>query len=1803
MKRPGSFIIAAFTAALLLATSIRGAENFLVFEPAGQPKGKHIVLLAGDEEYRSEEALPMLAKILSQRHGFKCTVLFSVDPDGTINPNRQESISNPAALDSADAIVMALRFRKWPEEAMQHFEKAFRRGVPIIALRTSTHAFQYPGDHPLNAYNNFGENVVGEEWVTHWGRHKAEATRGIIEPSAKDHPLLKGVQDVFGDTDVYEAYPPSDAKVLMRGQVLKGMKPRDPPASYKKRRASDRQEQDVNDPMMPIAWVREHKNESGKVNKVFTTTMGSATDLQSEGLRRMVVNALYWGLGLDVPQNANVNYVGEFNPTMYGFNGYLKGKRPSDYGLEKPAPRPRSGVNPLKLNPEDHVAILGNALPDRMQHNGFFETLVHSYLPEHKLVFRNLAAAGDEVQTWFRSENFGSRDEWLRKVQADVVLAFYGFNESIHGPAGLEQFKANLDKFLKEMKSGNFSGKGNPQVVLFSPIADEKHQDPNFPDPAENNQNIALYTAAMREVAAANEVPFVNLYEPSLDLYRQSAQRGESLTVNGHYLTPEGERLLAPVIFEQLFGVKPPTGDLEQLRAAVNEKNRQWHQRYRTIDGYNVYGGRSALAYQEGKPGFISDRTPPEGYVSNYRVMQEEMSQRDVLTANRDQKIWAAAQGKDYQVDDSNLPPVTPVPSNKPGPEPEGRHEFVSGEEAIRKMKLHDGTKINLFADEKEFPDLINPVQMAWDIKGRLWVAVWPNYPERTPTSTKGDSLVIFEDTNRDGKADRMTTFADDLNAPTGFQFYKDGVLLMQAPDLWFLRDTDGDGRADYRERVLMGMDSADSHHTANAICLDPGGAIYLSDGVFHRTQVETSAGATRNMDAAIYRFEPRTGRFETYISYGFANPHGRVFDYWGNDFVTDATGNNTYFGPAFSGYLDFEKGKHPGMKQFWERPARPCPATGILTSRHFPEEFQGNFLNLNVIGFLGVYRVNVSEDGSGLKGETLTHLIEGSDPNFRPICISTGPDGAVYFADWHNPIIGHMQHHLRDPSRDKQHGRIYRITYEGRPLMEPAKIDGQPVPALLDLLKEPENQVREWAKIELGERETDEVISATKKWAAALDKNDPEYEHHMMEALWVHQWMNVVDRELLNRMLNSPEPRARAAAGRVLCYWRDRVPNSLDLFRKLAEDEHPRARLEAVRAASFYRTHAAAEVALLALKHPMDYYLNYCLTETLRQLEPYWRSAIRDGVPLAGDNPAGIDRLIGSLTTAEIERLPRTIGVLTALLTRPGVLEASRLIALDELSKRKNSSRVTELLQEIAKLKSDDYASVEALSRLLAMMSQGELQSARPQILDLANHGQFASLRQSAWASLAIADGGFDKAWAEASRKPSALVELVSGIPQILDPDLRTRAAAKVKPLIRKAPAGFQDPDAAPSSGRYLRIELPRVGTLSLAEVQIMSGGKNVARSGRARQSSTAHGGRADRAIDGNTDGSYGSGAITHTRENERNPWWEIDLGQPYPIESVIIWNRGSDGDQLAQRLDGFTLALLDENRKEVFKQSAIPAPQKKGEYKIGGVDLAGALRGAAIEALVSVPGEHEQTFATLADLIVDGENVPAAAQGIRTLPRATWKEQPAAKAAPALVAWARQTPVEARTSPDYLAAIQVADELAGLLPASTATSLRTQLKDLRVAVFVVRTVREQMRFDTTRLVVEAGKPFEIILENTDFMPHNMVIVRPGTRTKVGEVCETMKPDQLDSQGRAFVPETRDILAATKLLESGQSARLQLTAPSEEGLNEFVCTFPGHWQVMWGQLVVTKDVDAYLAKNPQAPTLTSDPHAHHSFE
>jgi azurin/glucose/arabinose dehydrogenase len=1275
---------------------------------------------------------------------------------------------------------------------------------------------------------------------------------------------------------------------------------------------------------------------------------------------------------------------------------------------------PATAAAPLvHLQKGDHIAIVGSGLADRQQHHGWLEALIHKAYPDAELTIRNLGFAADEINIHPRSADVPPIEYFLAMKKgdttaqpgivykagtdfgADVIFAYWGFNESFRGPQELDNFKGELAQYLNAQLTAKYNGESAPKIVLFSPIAHENLKHPDFSDGAANNANLALYTKAMEEVAKAKGVPFVDLFTPSRELFAKSTS---PLTINGIHLTEAGDRQLAPVQFKAVFGTDAPDlmdPRVGKIRAAVIDKNTEWHHRYRTVDQFNIYGERSRIAY--------------EG-VTNAVTLGQEMAQRDVKTANRDLRVWAVAKGGDLVVTDDNLPPVTLVPPNRKGAVP-----YLSGEDAVQHLKLTLGCKVELVASEETFPELVNPVQMNFDTKGRLWIAAWPSYPETSPTTKVFDKLLVIDLDPATGKAAKITTFADGLNCPTGFQFYKDGVLVMQSPDLWFLRDSDGDGKADQRERVLHGLDAADSHHETNSMCLEPGGAVYLSDGIFHRTSVETFNGPVRNNDGAIYRYEPKTGKFMRHVPYNFANPHGRVFDYWGNDLITDATGNDNYFGPAFSGHLGY--GPHPDMQKFWNRPSRPCAGTAILSSRHFPDNWQGQFLNANVISVQGIFRANLVEEGSGIRGHSVDNLIAtdvGKNPNFRPSGISVAPDGSLYVMDWAQMLIGHLQHHLRDPNRDHQHGRIYRITYTGRPLLVPKKIDGAPVMDLLELLKEPENDVRMRAKIELGKHDSQEVVRALKDWVKTLDPKDPAAEHHLLEALWVHQWHNVVDLELLKRVMTSPEPRARAQAVRVIGYWRERVPDGLAWLKIAAADSSPRVRLEVIRVASFYRQWEAVDVAYTVQKQPMDYYIGYCAKETMRQIAPWVEEAVA--------------KRVGSAT-----------GPLIATLTHPESTLMQRTEALAALSKMRSVTLAETLLVVLAPIARGTGDSVRDLSGLLLLQPAAHLKASRPELLKLTGSSNAVLVRQIAVACLIAADGGIDPAWNEAAKSPAALADFLGALPRVADPALRATAFDKVMPLL-----------------------------------------------------------------------------------------------------SPPNLTKGAD------------------------------------------------VRAAAIRALVAIGRESEKVFGALTGLILKSEEIPAAAAAVLQLPRSAWSKEQAGPAAEALVEWVRKLPVADRTSQACGKVMQAAGEFASLLPPDHADLTRKALRDLRVNVYVIKAVREKLHYDTNRLVVEAGKPFQVIFENPDAMPHNLVFVQPGTAQAVAEAVQTQAPDKLDSQGRAYLPNNDPrILGATKLIEAGGSETLDLTALEQEGTYEFVCTFPGHWSIMRGKLIVSRDPDAYLKANP----------------
>jgi len=868
----------------------------------------------------------------------------------------------------------------------------------------------------------------------------------------------------------------------------------------------------------------------------------------------------------------------------------------------------------LVLRKGDRICLVGNELGERMQHQNYWETLLHQSYSDMDLAIRNLCFPGDEPYERIRSLDFGDPHSHLTHSKATVVLFFFGFNESFAGEAGLEAFEQDMNKLVAETLEQKYDGEKAPQVVLVSPIAFEDIGDPNVPDGSEHNKRLEKYTAVLKAVAEKNDVAFADVFTPMKALFESS---DEQLTLNGSHLNAKGYKALAP-LFMTALGLECQPEISQALRSEVDDKNFHWWHRYRAVNGYSIYGKRGLAG--------------SDGTYNNREVMERERTILDQMTASRDQRIWALAKGESVpgECDDSDTLPFLEVRTNVGGEDDKNRKagklgslEYLSGAEQQKLFKMADGYEIQLVASEEDFPELANPVALNFDNSGRLWVTVMPSYPHWRPKSELNDKVLILTDEDGDGRADECTVFADGLHQPTGFEIGHGGAYVAEQPDILFLKDTDGDDVADVRIRQLVGFDSADSHHGLAAFEWGPGGSLYFNEGTFKYSQVESPYGLTRMHEAGVWRYNPRTHHFSTHVSLPFANPWGHVYDRWGQDFVSDASPGYNFWATPISGRVEYPA-KHAGgsfndavnnFKQkelrgsdayprFIKKRTRPSAGSEIVASRHFKPEDQGDFLLCNVIGDRSILQHSVKEVDSGFEGTEKPPLLFCEDGNFRPIDIQFAPDGTLYVCDWHNALIGHLQHNLREPNRDHQHGRIWRVICTGRDLVQPPPIAGQPVPALLEALNEPEDRTRYCARRELAERPSDEVVAAVNKWVASLDATNEEYSHQILEANWVLQAHNVVDDTLLPAALTSSDYRCRAAATRILCYMRDHIPDALQRIETLIADEHPRVRLEAVRACSFFSGDEAMEVALGVLENDVDVYLQYTLDETMRHLE-----------------------------------------------------------------------------------------------------------------------------------------------------------------------------------------------------------------------------------------------------------------------------------------------------------------------------------------------------------------------------------------------------------------------------------------------------------------------------------------------------------------------------------------------------------------------------------------------------------------------
>ncbi len=803
---------------------------------------------------------------------------------------------------------------------------------------------------------------------------------------------------------------------------------------------------------------------------------------------------------------------------------------------------------------DDTVLFYGNSMIERLCEHGELEALVQLALPDRKLHFRSLAWTGDEVGYRLRPEGYEEHmKSLLRQWPARVVVVGFGMNEAFAGAEGLADFRAQLDAFSGQLARLH----PGAQFVLLAPTAVE--DGGQGPDAAARNREVAAYAQAVGEVAKARGALFVDLFAASREAYARHAGR---LTVNGLHLNEAGNRAMARVIVRALLGeaalARVDAARVAEVARAVARKSYYVAEVVRPKNADLYYGVRKR-----------ADENAAE--IPRYHQM--------IAATEAVVHELAATPGK--KLADFPAPWLPPMPMGKGHDDGKNTGVIKPPAEQQAEFKVADGYTVNLFASEVEFPELRNPVQIAFDARGRLWVVTMPSFPHTVPGLPPEDKILVLEDTDHDGKADKCTTFAEGLDALDGVAFTEWGVLISEQPKLWLMTDTNGDGKADTKRELFRGIDVTDSHH-GGMIATDPIGHVLFCDGVFHRSQLETPFGVVRGIDATTYRLNPRTGRVETEWQSITPNPWKITYDRTGNFFQMYGDGCVLDALPLtwtpLGVYHPFNHGKTLGYGK--------GSAAASVSSPNFPDEYQQGMASAALLGSYTVSLTKFDFEKGMVRGSGRLDVVSSPNAAFRPADVAFGFDGALYISDFCSSVIGHAQHPMRDPHWDHEHGRIWRAVFNGKPVVKDfPHIEGASVPALLALLQHPQDIVRHHARIEL-RKGGEAMLPAMDKWVAALDRGKPEFDQSALEALFVAEGLGRTRPVLLAELLKSKSPLHRAAAVRMVRFQADRLPDAADVLHQMATDPHPRVQMEVVDAVAHLRpAMPAVEHSIHALK------------------------------------------------------------------------------------------------------------------------------------------------------------------------------------------------------------------------------------------------------------------------------------------------------------------------------------------------------------------------------------------------------------------------------------------------------------------------------------------------------------------------------------------------------------------------------------------------------------------------------------------
>lgn len=732
-------------------------------------------------------------------------------------------------------------------------------------------------------------------------------------------------------------------------------------------------------------------------------------------------------------------------------------------------------------------------------------------------------------------------------------------------------------------------------------------------------------------------------------------------------------------------------------------------------------------------------------------------------------------------------------------------------------LTLPPGFELQLVASE---PAIINPVQINFDPQGRLWVLCIPRYPQLLPGQDPADFITVLDDFAPNGKARKATVFAEGLTVPTGLAPGNGGVYVGQADKLIHLKDTKGAGKADERLALLAGFGTQDTHHTLNTFRWGPDGNLYFNQGVYIKSDVETPYGLRRYWGGGIWQLRPDRLKLEVYDrSIQGNNTWGHIFDGWGRSFCTSAwPANVNLVLPDSPLNASNDKDVVPPLAMTKVADGRHCGAA-FISGRHFPPEWQGNLVSGSFASQV-VYRYEMRDAGSSFAGKAMTPLVTSKHRKFRPVDMQMGPDGALYIADWYDEIIQHNQIDFRDPRRDHSRGRIWRVVAKDRPLLIPPKLVGVPAAEVLEQLKAPEDWTRQQAKRALSERDANEVKAALDVWVKGLDPKDAEAHRHLLEALWTAQTIDRVDADLLARVIRSEEPRARAAAARVVGAWADRLADPLGMLLTLAKDGDARVRLEAVLAVSRLTAPRAIEVATAALDQPTDPLVDFAVKRTAIILKPYWYPEFQKGKLTFGGRSRQLafalqairatDALPKLATLLQTKQIPEeNRGDVYALLASNGD-EAMQRLAWDWATTSPSAPNIVGVLESLAdafgQRKSRPGGDVSALKSLIAhadadvatsalrLAGAWRYEPARAAIADLARADDLPRRRAAVAALVAIGGPASTERLEKLAEREQAYAVRVQALAGLADIDAK-RAAALSAELLTKPAAAGDDP------------------------------------------------------------------------------------------------------------------------------------------------------------------------------------------------------------------------------------------------------------------------------------------------------------------------------------------------------------------------------------------------------------------------